>query len=517
VLDWDLTPGTRPAGFVWTLDGGTLAEGGVRATGTQGTGFRLPGHVLPAGVKVLHVTLAAGDACEAVSVTVHGAAPATSGCGAEDGLPVLGVAWSDEGNTQTEVTVGVASGATVQAVRLFVWATTGCQPLAWQAGETASPGPAVSMVGGALASTVLFREPLNLVVVADSFAGVDGGATVHPNLDGSAMTAFRTTLVPIGGSSFLAAYGGYGSRVNVAIVDTAALTAVESPLPQAATGEAQTEPVLARTAAGGFRLFYTSSAIDPDGSGGVALVDLDVAGGQVSFGTAAGVATGAGQQHAPAAWLGPQGGLLAFLSDDSTGRSVNLASLDGDGNPGSGQPLQVESSATSAFESLSLAGTGQMTLAWSRDGLQIEGASVPLDLSSRTALAPATGLLAGTSPTVWAGPAGTILAWVQADQTAYDLVIAAVDDSGAVGSPAVVAPGIDPTLVSPVGDRCGPFVSCVGWVETVAGAGPVLRMALASPGCAQGPVSCADNTQPQVCVGFGTMYVAQAGATGWCP
>lgn len=211
IATWDFTDGKTNRGFLWGEPAGRLVANGLTASGAESAGFALPGRLIPEGVVMAFVRLAAGE-CADVSFSRN---PAASGCIENDGRWVVAAfdsVASDDDEGRLDVAVQVRSGAVVSHTNVYLWSASDCldpgvrlhdsvvSDLAMAAtmGQTAVVFNSGSAIGGSILGD---GNTSSFDLVQPPFAVVAGrfGTSVIRTDDG-----------------FLAAWGAADDRVQVA-------------------------------------------------------------------------------------------------------------------------------------------------------------------------------------------------------------------------------------------------------------------------------------------------------------
>lgn len=527
LLDWDLSQGFPPAGFRWTAGVGQFGPHSVETVGAGPASFRLPAHYAPAGIHVLQVTLVEGQSClEAsdVSVDVGGVQYAPSGCALEEGAPVLPFSWIIPAAQKVDVEITVQPGGTVSRMTLFAWAASGCRPLGPVAVAEGTDLTDLALAGTRRGLMAGYRKAARSWSVAHDLRAGPFAPQVLDTSDYSIVQGrYSTSLVSLTDGRYLLAYGGADQQVRLVLLDghgipmSGAVPDLYVPGP-----DLQYEPCLYRAEQGLVRLAYSSSLADDDGLG-IATTTVQVTGDQLgpfttvqSFNQAT-----TGDQGQPVLWkewaLGE--GLVAWISSTPDGPKVTARRMTFDGAPLGDEVTVAVGTPGTTFPRLSNAHAGDRHfIAWQTSGGQVQGVVLDGDLS-KTADLDLSGV--GTEqyhPTLVGHGDGVLLVLTRVDGLDVNVVQARVGEDGGITGVQPLSGQVKEPTATPSAASCGPFMDCLGFVDTWTAADKGVYLGLTSEDCALGPVDCTQPVAPGVCVGFGaTGYLVFPGATGWCP
>ncbi len=521
LFDWDLTAGAPPKGMRWTTEaGGLTAQGAGPGAGEGLAGFAFPGRFVPAGVRVLVLTLGEGLDCAAqakVQVKADGQpAVGASGCAIEAGQAVLGFPFASDATSRLDLEVLVHEGATVARATLYLHAVPSCRPLG---AVVAVPGTGVSDLSVAGSRTGIgvghrFQGETIRFGRYSLWNGVKGLA--HP------ASGKMTAMVPHGGDRFLFAYdgvpeGGGPSRIEVALLDTAGQVVARAMVPRGDEAASQSEPFLVVTEAGTGYLAYTTSEADAEGLG-IAFRSVKAAASVLVFGDPVTVnINGAGDQTLPVlSWSGSEGIVVwkSSVPGEVVPNSLRLRKV----SPAGPEGLEfkvVESS--DVYQSLAVIPVGdQFLVAATTQAGVLKGFRVLSDFSAVQTWTevPQTGKWSDV--TLLPATTGAMLVATLLDAGVARVVQVPVSQFGQMGEAVALSGPIEKSTATPVLGAFGPFLEVLAFNDTLS-AKMGARVALLAAKCASGPVSC-ESGHASVCTGLGgTGYVQVAGADAWCP
>lgn len=526
LLDWDLTSGDEPNGFRWASQGGTLGPDGASPVKDIAASFLLPGHWVPAGVKVVYLYLGQGQSCDdsgLVGVSQGGEELLSGGCVVHEGRAVVPFAWADQAEVRLDTAIAIGPGAIVSRLTLYAWAAFDKRPLG---PVEAAPGANLSdlsLAGNSLGMLAGYRHDLK--TETSGFAFKTGSIAVSQTSNENFTMGpggFDTSLITLPDGRYLLAYGGADQEVRVVLLDAGG-NKVHEAIPDLfdPVTDGQFEPCLSRAPGGPILLAYASTEIDKDGLG-VALTEVSVTGDQVGpFGEVEAVDPGAsGDQRMPALWQAGPGanGAVVWVTDlgIEAGKAVRIKRLTPGGSPiGAGATLATTEE-DDPFERLAVTGAqGRMFVVWQTANGDMGGRVLNSDLQD-------VGDVGFDSvgdkfyfPSMTSSENGALVILARVLDMDVNMVQLLIGPDGTTGTPVPLSTHVEKATASNGVSSCGPFVDCYGYVDTWS-ADTGLRLGLTSGSCADGPVNCTDTGSPGVCVGFGdTGYVHMADAD-WC-
>jgi len=495
IATWNFTDGTTNQGFLWGEPAGRIVPNGLTASGSEGAGFPLPGRLIPEGVIMTFVRLAAGE-CADVSFSRN---PSASGCFENDGRwavaafdSVAGV--DDEG--RLDVSVQVRSGAVVSHANVFLWSASDCldsgvrlhdsvvSDLAMAAtmGQTAVVFNSGSAIGGSIlgdgrtSSFDLVQAPFG--VVAGRF-----GTSVVKTADG-----------------FLAAWGAADDRVQVA------------PLGATGWGTPVSMPVIVNDSE---IHAWPALSVSPDGvpviamafgqpdDFDIAIARLDTAGGlngdNIQFVQVNQIPNGS--QINPSVYFQNESGFVVWahvLIEESIQYKIVGRKTASDGNPISSE-FDLTSKAQVMNQPACTATSNHIFCIWHQASGEIGGAILDLEtLEVQRQFTFGSALEPNTHASVLPYGDSALVLSIQGIGASAAIVARTVTAEGVVSDPMSVAGPVLAQSTSFAVDRFGPAMFVIAWTDHLGVPGG-LRIEPFSPAC---PAGFVDNNV--ACTGLGS-------------